>query len=307
MTSFGNGSRGKRDKRRPYLLGFLAVLTAGLLAGCDASPVVESSGLARSSSGTTLFWTHNDGSNTISEESGDTHLYLLGPGNRLVSKTRVGTANRDWEDLATFEMEGRRYLLIADVGDNDEKRNIYRLVVVGEPINQAEVSIEWIVEFRYPDGPHDCEAVAVIPDTHSVLLVSKRDRPAGIYRLPLAPHPGVAIAEKVGDFAALPAPTWKDTLRNPLQGPYSDQPTGLDISPDGRFVAVLTYRNAYVWARPEGQKWPEVFTEVPTVLELPELRQWEGIAWSPEGEALHISREGTAELLRIEWAKAGRK
>src|SRR3546814_6484051 len=78
----------------------------------------------------------------------------------------AGVAKTDWEDIAAFELDGRRYLLVADTGDNGGLRRSLQLHVIEEPASLDEVAQHaplepaWSIAFRWPDGARDCEAVA---------------------------------------------------------------------------------------------------------------------------------------------------
>ena len=119
----------------------LAALASLLLSGCSPSapfsgplrtgtvpPVArESSGLAASRRDSGILWTHND-------SGGQPVLYAIeATGARRGDLRIADLLNRDWEDLASFTLDGRSYLLIADVGDNASRRNDCALYIVAEP------------------------------------------------------------------------------------------------------------------------------------------------------------------------------
>lgn len=95
-----------------------------------------------------------------------------------------GAANADWEDMAVLD-DGS--LLVADVGDNLRLRKnvrFYRVAadcaVVGEPGARAFASADEI-PVAWPDGPHDCEAVAVI-DGHVHAVTKDRGEGTILFR-----------------------------------------------------------------------------------------------------------------------------
>ena len=53
----------------------------------------------------------------------------------------------------------------------------------------------------YPDGPRDCEAVAVDAGEGMVYLLSKRDPLPQLYRVPLHPSTPLVVAEALGAIA----------------------------------------------------------------------------------------------------------
>ena len=115
--------------RMPWYRTRLALLTmlCGALSACAADTpqprlggllldgqLGEASGLAASRMHRDTLWLVEDGGNPAK-------LHAISKrGRRLASHAIDGIRNTDWEDLAAFELDGRRYLLIADTGDNGE-------------------------------------------------------------------------------------------------------------------------------------------------------------------------------------------
>src|SRR3546814_18819540 len=95
----------------------------------------------------------------------------------------AGVAKTDWEDIAAFELDGRRYLLVADTGDNGGLRRSLQLPVIEEPASLDEVAQHeplepaWSIAFRWHDGAPDCKAVAVDPRRVEVLPRPPRPTP----------------------------------------------------------------------------------------------------------------------------------
>jgi hypothetical protein len=182
-------------------------VTGPVVAGRLENPkIVEASGLAPSRRADGILWVHNDSGHepaiyAISQEG--KHLGTVWP---------AGADNVDWEDIATFMLGGRSYILIADVGDNRARRKDCGFYVIEEP-DPAElspereliVSIAWQVPVAYPDGPHDCEAVAVDPGAApdgsegKVYLLLKREYPPRLFTVPLKP----ARVVECGDLSPL--------------------------------------------------------------------------------------------------------
>lgn len=271
-------------------------------AGDIENPAVdESSGLAASRQNPGILWTINDSGNPAV-------VHALGEnGEDRGELTIDGAGNRDWEDLAIFRRKGTDFLLIADVGDNAGKHPYCSLYVVREPPvgpdglpPEAEVPVAWRIRFRYEDGPRDCEAVAVDPQGETIILLTKRETPPALYTLPLAPTSRVRVARRVRTVTTIPPPTAGDLRRDPVYGRYGSQPTGMDISPDGRHAVVLTYRTAYRFDRSPGETWAEAFGRPPGRIAIPLLAQAEGICFGEDGRTVFITSEKRpAPLLRI--------
>ncbi len=259
----------------------------------------ESSGLTASCRQPGVLWTMNDsGSPPL--------LYAVGPEGRDLGTVRVkGAVNRDWEDLASFRMNQTAYLLIADVGDNRARYGTYTLYLVEEPSLEtplpagATVPIHRRINFVYPDGARDCEAVAVDPQSRQVLLLSKRTQPPYLYSLPLVPKKsGRLTARRLGPVPEIPGPTLSDQA---FHGEYASQPTAMDIAADGRFAVVLTYKSAYLFPKTPQEPWQKALSRAPQRIPIPLLRQAEGICFGYDGQTLFLSSEGNpGPLLRVE-------
>jgi hypothetical protein len=287
---------------RPHrLLRFPALLLAGLLAGCGASSLPfaqlsglildpqldEVSGLAASHVHPDTLWVHNDGGNAPM-------LYAIGKRGGVLARFRVaGVANTDWEDIAAFDLGGRHYLLIADTGDNGGLRHSAQLHVVEEPRTLADATLApaWSIAFRWPDGPRDCEAVAVDAAHGQVLLISKRHRPPELFVLPLQPGHGLQVARKIGTLAGIPAPDPAELRDAPRTARIRHQVTAADLAPDGRRLAVLTYAELLVYTRRDDEDWAQAVAHTPAVYTLPWLPQAEALAWAPGSQALYASGE----------------
>jgi hypothetical protein len=74
----------------------------------------------------------------------------------------------------------------------------------------------------------------------------------------------------------------------------------MDISPDGRRVAVLTYGGAYLYRKAPRESWQQVFSQLPEALPQFDLRQAEAICFGSDGRTVFLSSEKRpAPLLRL--------
>lgn len=251
----------------------------------------EASGLTESRRHPGCFWLVND-------SGADAVLHLAGSkGEELGSVTVEGATNKDWEDLAGFNLDGRPYLLVADTGDNAAKREFVTLYFLVEPEFSPDkklegtVKVDWSVRFRYPDGPHDCESVAVDTGQQKVLLVSKRTHPPEIYELPLKPEgTDVVVARKIGTT----------NVGNPGSLPsnlFDGQPTAMDIKRDGSEAAILTYTGIFLFPHKENETWAEALSHKPKVLAAHHLPQAEALAFTVDGKGIYCTSEGVGAKL----------
>jgi hypothetical protein len=271
---------------------------AGRVADKDLD---EISGMAQSLRNPHLLWVHND--------SGDkARLYAIDDTGAEVGRLSLKDAdNDDWEDMASFALDGEPYLLVADIGNNETRRDVHVLYVVAEPDLSEDAKQRekpaWRIEFRYPDGPRDAEAVAVDPASDSVFIISKRDLPPVLYRVPLHPaaHDGPVTAERVQSLDALPRPSRADLEFAPVSDNWYWQPTAMDFAPDGRYVVVLTYGAVYYFPRNRGASIGETLARAPLAFSLRNLRKAEAMAVGSDAKHLFVTVEKRrAPLIRID-------
>ncbi len=215
-------------------------------------------------------------------------------GARLATLRVEGVIKTDWEDLASFELDGRDYLLIADTGDNGGLRRSLQLHVVEEPerIENARLRPAWSIAFRWPDGARDCEAVAVDARRGEILLLSKKRQPSELFVLPLRPQ-GTTLqtAQRLGTLVGVPQPDARTEHRNEQRARLDSQVTAADVSPDGRTLAVMTYRWLLLYPRRIDESWADAVARAPRFAPLPWLPQAEALAWSRDGRRLYATGE----------------
>jgi hypothetical protein len=309
----------------PTLRTLLTLLAASVIAGCgreapggdggdptseparttvefqrvgklESGRLDEASGIQSGPNG--VFYLHND--------EGE-RLFLVDATGRDLGSFKVKDANnRDWEDIARVPGPDGPLLVIGDIGDNHAARRQVSLYFLREPsANRAggEVHVKHRVRFTYPDGPRDVEAMAYDPVGVRLLLLSKRDQPPRLYGLPLdlALWQHEMQAEFLGEVAGFRPPTRMDLLKNPGRGLWVSQPTGMDISPDGRLAAVLTYRSLYLFRREGTESWEEAFQRQPIEFIGPPGSYDEAVSFSLDGRAVYVTTERRpAPLYRLD-------
>ncbi|MEO8616044.1 MAG: hypothetical protein ABI600_12950 [Luteolibacter sp.] len=254
--------------------------------------VTEASGLAISQENEHFLWTLNDSGNT-------SELHLLNTDGADRGKVTVTNAtNIDWEDIASFTLDGKPYLLIADTGDNNATRKSCTVYILREPQLPADgqklsgtASVEWHIDFTYQGGARDCEAVAADTVSEKIILISKRTKPPEVYELPMrAPQKkGALVLTKIGQTSV------ESPAGNLL--PFANQPTGLDISADRSVAAVVTYHGVFLFPRKPAESWTEAFAHKPTPLGPHRLAQAESVAFSKDGKNIYVTSEGKNPLV----------
>jgi hypothetical protein len=268
----------------------LALLLAGLLSagGYDGGTTLctlqdarinESSGIVTSSTDDDVLYTHNDSGDVARLFAIDRHCRTL------ATILLPGVQARDWEDIS----RGPGHTLwLGDIGDNSARRDRGILVHrVAEPQPAARGTVREQPEtyrLRYPDGPHDAEALLVHPRTGQLLVVTKAFIGGRVYAAPLplrtdAPN----VLRKVAD---VPVP----------------EVTAGDISPDGSRVVLRNYTAAYEWDV-TGDDVIGALHGTPARVPLPAAIQGEGISYTRDGRGLVVSSEGQGapvqELRRV--------
>jgi hypothetical protein len=278
---------------------FLGPLSAGTL---QAPPKQESSGLAVSRQSPDILWTHDD-------SGGAPVLYAVDTSGRLRGSVRVtGVKNEDWEDVASFQRDGKAWLLIADTGDNDAERDTVRLHVIEEPAtsrlnpsSETQVTPAYSLRIRYEDGSRDCESVAVDATEGAAYLLTKRDAPPRLYRVPLGPSKEKqVVARRLGTVPELSGNTPIDSLFKHVAGKRAAWPTGFDVTGDGSAAVVLTYAGPVVFSRRGKEPWSETLKRAPVRLLFHGLPQAEGVCFSSDGRAIYVVSETSTTLVRYD-------
>ena len=219
----------------------------------------------------------------------------------------------DWEDIASYRKDGKAWLLIGDIGDNNGSRTHYEVIAVEEPeidgkISTLSVKPAWRLRFHYADGAHDCEAMAIDTASNAILLINKH-APLAIHSLALDPprHTAeVATAIQLGALESIPQPDADERLARFPAARFGGSPTGMDIDASGRLAVVLTYRDAWLFERRAGMSWVEAFGKPLQRLPLPPLPQAEAIGFSADSRYFLIGSENLpAPLLRVDLSTEG--
>ncbi len=186
----------------------------------------------------------------------------------------------DVEDLARAE-DGRLWL--ADTGDNSRKRETVAVHVLSPGEGTAR-----LYRFRYPDGPHDAEALLLGRGTVPYVVTKNPLGEAGIYRPVSEPSERSPVElERVGTLSLEST----DTPGGPLPSSFgSVTVTGAAVSSGREVVAVRTYTEVYLYPAPDG-KVLEALNGAPLRVPLADEPQGEAIAFEPNGDLLSASEK----------------
>ncbi len=250
--------------------------------------IPESSGLSPSSFVENAFWTINDSSHPCD-------LFLLRTTGELIGRVKLSNAkNVDWEAMGNFRVNGVPYLIVADVGDNGKSRSKCQIYLLPEPDLSTKGKSEpqsprppiqkrvqaSRLDFTYPGGARDCEAVAVDQTAKQIWLVEKvhfsapKSESPGIYVLPLTLNPDrPQVARRISDFP----------IRNV---------TGMAFSDDGKHLIIRNYLNAHLYSKTGNESWESIVSKTkPKTVILPLQRQGEAVCFTRDSKSIILTSE----------------
>ena len=217
----------------------------------QADAIRESSGVVVSRQFDNVLWTHNDSDNPP-------FLYAIDEQGRLIQSFELpGVQNYDWEDIALDESDQLHILDNGSLRDPEERSFIHSFDEPS-PFGDGSVGKVRTLTFRYPDGPHDCEALLAW-GRHLYLVTKSWDGSLPrIYRVP-AEAQGEVTAELLGEV------------------PVHTMVTAGDASLQGRGIVLASYRALLLW---EGDDDPATLLQQAPLISHLNARQIEAVAWN---------------------------
>ena len=229
----------------------------------------EVSGLACSRQTPGYLWAHGD------ENTGeDKKIVAIKPDGSLVMTLNIsGDPGRDdWEDIATGVYNGKNYIFIGAIGDNDlAYKDSYYIYYFEEPAitsGTQTISVNYI-RFGYPDNKaHNTETLMYDNIEHVFYIADKAEGAAcHLYTLPFQTNYGTST-QKLTEVCALG------------NGNTFDLATGGDISPDGKWMAIKNKEYILLWERQGSESLTETAKRLPEVVTAyKEEKQGESLAW----------------------------
>jgi hypothetical protein len=241
----------------------------------------EISGIAASRLNSDVVWMHNDGEAK--------QIYAVKSSGDVVAQLRTPRGIEDLEDIAIGPGldAGRDYLYLGDIGDNDGGRRNIQVFRFPEPVltdrGQEHAEDVQVITLSYPDGPHDAEALLVDPTTGDILIATKEDRGANVYFAA-----GTAISE------GTPV-----VLRRVRSLGVSQVSAG-DLSRDGRFLALRSEEQGWLWERQGDEPLEQVLAKEPRSISVRgpnQGRNGEALAFSADSGSYFTMSEGKKESL----------
>jgi hypothetical protein len=307
----------------PVRTGPPSAWCAGLSTKTDGAvanrALTELSGLAASHRHPGVLWAHNDSGNGDSgngDSGNETAIFAIGPGGEDLGVFALpGVVGVDIEDIA---LAGDQ-IYLADIGDNRRQRDealVYRFAEP-DPSKPGLVREVETLHLRYPDGPHDAEALLVDPTSGELVVIDKQFKlasgdtdtlltaaPAEVF-VGTPPFSDKAVVDLRAE-GEVSLDRFKARLGTAPAGSEASQlglggvATGADIRADGLVIAVRTYDTIWVFDRSPGQSVATALTGTPCEAPAAPEQQGEAIAFLP-GDGVHLATasEGSRPELHL--------
>lgn len=271
-------------RRAPPEMPAVVLRVAGKL---DPKLVPECSALWPSPALPGVFWTLSDSDappRVVPVRADGSRV--LGQGGFWDGSVLRGAVNVDWEAIAGDE---RGLMVVGDVGNNISRRKELAFYLFQEPAAGAaeapdvrKVTFAWPDQTAFPDPElsHDCEAMFLLRGKLYLLTKHRRDTLTDLWR------------------ADIPATGDRATLTKLARFDIGGMVTDACLSPDRTRLAVLTYRNVWVFDLPATGEDFFRGRALYAPLSPPLLSfQLEGCAWADPATLLLGSEQG--DLFRL--------
>ena len=256
----------------------------------------------------------------INDSGNGPYFLYTGARGENTQKVRIleyDAKNSDFEAISTALINGKKLLLVADIGDNSKKWQYYELLIFEERSSYGSgIAPLARVKIKYPGPAHDAESLAIHPGG-DIFILTKEQRlrrfqsfPSQMFRLPKAAwtaaleNGGNKVPLTLEPYGVLDLPQLAPSLFNLL----STVPTDMSISPDGKRFLVLTYGSVFEFGfdlssgpLPATSSWKagQNFRQIG----VPSLEQQESLTYTPDGRGFLYSSEvrNTAQpLMKLE-------
>ena len=232
--------------------------------------IKEVSGLACSRQTPGYLWAHGD------ENVDDNRkIVAISPAGDLAMTVMINTKGSDrddWEDIATGVYDGKNYVFIGAIGDNDcAYKDQYYIYYFEEPaITSGTITVEaQAIRFGYPDGKAYNTETLLYDNLEQVFYIANKveDSACSLYSLPFRTDYGSGLQQL----------TLVCALGN---GENFHTLTGGDITPDGQWMAIKNEKYLLLWARQDNESLSVTAKRKPVQVEAYKKEaQGESIAW----------------------------
>jgi hypothetical protein len=241
--------------------------------------MTELSGMVATKSGYIVV---NDGS----DDPAARQIFYLDQSCAVTRTVKYPSRPRDTEDMG---LAGDGTLWVADIGDNDSNRDSIGLWRLPAGARKPQ-----LFRLKYPDGPHDAEALLIAPNG-TLIVVTKTIGSAGVYEPAAGLRANKTTALRKAGELTLPLTNTPD----PFSFAGRFVVTGGAVSPDGRHAVLRTYADGFEFDVEGGDVVGAITKGRPRQIAMPNEPQGESVAYTPDGTALVTVSEGAKpEVLR---------
>ena len=224
--------------------------------------MAEISGIACSRVTPGYLWVESDNiSNKImavNTQGNERHLTL---------KLNLAARRWDWEDLCGGVYEGKNYLFIGAIGDNEENGGEYYIHYFEEPEIPDTLggkmtlnsNVAKSINFQYPEGKkHNAEALMYDNREQMLYVITKKyHQPCQVFSLPFRLDYGTEL-QTMTYICDLGVKADLGEGTSPDHGFHLV--TAADISPDGKYILVKNHNNTTVDRQEYGYSWTLLWT-----------------------------------------------
>ncbi len=181
-----------------------------------------------------IFWVHND-------SGGETAIFGIDTIGNILCKITIPYANRDWEDITYGQVNGKYYIFLGEIGDNDLQFATKIIYMFEEPTllkNSISLSVSQVdkIEFMF-EHASDCETLFFNPINQNLYLITKGQVQEQIYEITY-PYE----TKKVLQLQSIGKLTIKNDDKNML-----NRIVGGDISNDGKYLTIKDYTTIFYY------------------------------------------------------------
>lgn len=245
------------------------------------SLINEASGIADSKRNPGYLWVEEDSGNPP-------QVYLLNHAANAIKKIYLkGAVNTDWEDiaLAAGPDAAKKYLYIADIGDNDAVRGSVGFYRLEEPLIATDTVTAFdLIRFNYADGPRDAEAFLVDEASKDIFIITKRDAVSRVYKL------GYPYSTATVNTAVF------------VTGLSYNGVVSAAVSNDGTGIITKTYSTLNYYPRLAGETIPQTLQKKAAVLAYQKEPQGEAVGFAVDNGGFYTLSEkggGSAQSLYL--------
>jgi hypothetical protein len=255
------------------------------LSAIDATDLAEVSGCAVSRTVSQRVWLHND--------AGDGALVFpvdIATGSVGAPVLLEGISVTDPEDMA---IATNGDLVLADIGDNAERRKSIQLYRFTEPTVGATTAEVTTYELRYPDGPHNAESLLLADGGLTAFIITKTSSGiARVYRADLrTTTPQVLVSVATIRISGESHPQPNIITAADLAQPKGSAPVIVLRTFQRGYRLVLSGRPVANSQGPAANAVEVGFAGTPKPFPLPTMVQGEALCVGPDGSTLVTASE----------------